>query len=135
MIFETNTYLDGRVVVSNLSWTGEGSQTCTLEIINDSNFAASLFLQNKIADATITIWTVYRNADGSFNTPVLYAIGAADDSELNRDYLRITLVTSRLKTKHFPNNYMGSAGFNHLPAEGTVVFWNSTTYVLERDYG
>lgn len=130
-----SVYLEGRVRVSNLSWTGDGGQTCTLEILNESNYAANLFLSNKIADATVTVWTVYRKPDTTFTTPVLYATGTGDESELTLDALRVTLLTSRYKTKFFPNTYMGTAGFTHIPPEGTVVFWNMDAYVLERDYG
>jgi hypothetical protein len=135
VVYGGNTYLEGRVKVSNLSWTGDGVQTCTLEILNEDNYASVLFLQNKIADVLVTIWTVYRNPNGTFTTPVLYVVGTGDDSELGLDALRLTIASSRFKTKFFPNTYMGSAGFTHIPAEGTVVFWNGTTYVLERDYG
>ena len=47
----------------------------------------------------------------------------------------LTIVTSSLQTKFFPNKYMGNAGFTHIPPEGTVVFWNTEAYQLERDYG
>lgn len=130
-----NVYVEGRVKVSNLSWTGDGSQTCTLEILNVANYAANLFMANKIADAAVTIWTVHREPAGTFTTPVLYAVGTGDESELTLDSLTVTLLTSKYKTKFFPNTYMGSAGYTHIPPEGTVVFWNTDAYQLERDYG
>jgi hypothetical protein len=133
--YSGNVYLEGRVKVSNLTWTGDGSQTCTLEILNENNYAATLFLNNQIADADITIWTVHRKPDTTFTVPDVYAVGTVDNSELTLDELRLTLATSRYRTRFFPRNYMGNAGFNYIPAEGTVVFWNSTTYVLEREYG
>lgn len=126
-------FIEGRVKVSNLSWTGDGQQTCTLDILNVDNYAANLFIANRIADARVTIWLIMRKPDGSYEAPTLYADGSCDASEFDTD-LHITLVTSSLKTKFFPNTYAGSAGLNHLCAEGTVVFWNSTSYVLERDY-
>ena len=133
--FEGHTYLEGRISVGGLRWTGEGEQGCTLEIYNDANVAAGWFMANKVANATATIWLVHRDAAGSFTTPVKYAEGSCDTSELTPEYLRMTLVTINVARKFFPSTYLGSCGFGHMPQEKAVVFWNNTTYVLERDYG
>jgi hypothetical protein len=135
VVFGGNVYDEGRVRVSSLQWGGDGSQSCVLEILNEDNFAASLVLNNQIADAVVTIWTTYLKPDGTNSAPVLYAYGTCDDTELDYDAARITVVTSRYKTSFLPNYYAQTAGFNHLPPEGGIVAWNSTTYVLERDLG
>jgi hypothetical protein len=135
MVFETHTYLEGRIRVGELRWNGEGVQGCTLEVYNDANSAASWFMANKIANATATVWLVHRDAAGNFTTPVKYAEGSCDTSELTPESLRMTLVTINTDRKFFPNTYLGTCGFNHMPQERAVVFWNNTTYVLERDYG
>lgn len=131
----SRTYLEGRIRVGQLSWNGDSEQTCTLEVLDDSTHAAwQWFIDNKISEASVSIWVAYREMNGTVNTPILYAVGSCDSSELTEEGMKITVITVNSARKFFPNTYIGSTGAAHLPAEGAVVFWNSTTYVLERDY-
>lgn len=135
MTFEGHSFLEGRVLVGNPAWSADGNQTCSLEILNVGGYAASLFLTNKVADAQVRILKVYRDYAGTFSTPIEYVVGSCDDSELTPDAVKIGITTARGNTRYFPGTYMGSVGLNHMPVEGSVVFWNATTYVLEKDYG
>jgi hypothetical protein len=128
-------FIEGRVTVSSPSWTGEGVQSCTLEILNENNYAAALFIANRLANASVRIWAIHRNPDNSFTDPDLYFVGSCENNELSPEALSVTLTSNSTTRKFFPNQYMGSSGFSYIPPEGAVVFWNSTSYVLERDYG
>jgi len=131
----SHNYLEGRVAVQELSWDGEGEQRCSLEFPNDSNTSASWFLTNKLANATVTLWLVHALSIGTYSTPVKYISGSCDSSELTPETLRVVVATQNASRRYVPNQYMGSLGFNHIPHERAVVFWNSTTFVLERDFG
>jgi len=130
-----HNYLEGRILVSQLNWTGGSGQNCVLEVLdNTSHDGASWFLNNKMENGSVIIWIVYRNSDGSFNTPVKYAVGSCDSSELLASELRITVITNNATRKFTPSNYIGTAGFEHIPQDRAVVIWNNTNYELQRAY-
>lgn len=131
----SQTYLEGRIRVGELRWNSDGEQVCKLDVLDNATHDAwAWFLANKISSATVTIWIAYRESNGSVNTPILYATGSCDSSELSEDGMSITVITVSTARKFFPNTYAGTVGLNHIPQEGAVVFWNNTTYVLEREY-
>ena len=132
----SHNYLEGRIRVGALQWDADGNQSCQLEILDDaSHNATTWFLGNKIGNATVRLWIVYRNSDGNSNTPMKYAVGSCDSSDLEAGVLRVRIITTNSARKFFPNTYIGPAmGAAHLPAERAIVFWNNTTYVLEGDY-
>ena len=130
-----HTDLEGRFDVKNLKWSGDGVQACSIEIYNEANEASAWFMTNRISDAYVTLYLVYRRPDTSFSVPVKYAVGSCDQIELTPDSMTMNILTLNKERKFSPSQYIGSKGFNHLPPERGVVFWNNTTYVLERDFG
>ena len=134
MTFESQSYLEGRVCVKQLSWSGETGQTCEIRIYNETGEAATMFMANQFAEASITVYFVYRKADGSFTVPVLYVVGGVETVQLTYTEVILQVTAAKFRSKYVPNAYVGDAGFNHLPAEGNVVFWNNSQYVLERAY-
>ena len=131
----SHTYLEGRVEVGDLVWSPEGGQSCALTIYNENGIAASWFFSNRLAEATAVIYLVHLNADNTFSAPIRYAVGSCDGATLAPEALRVNILTLNRERKFFPNTYMGTVGFNHMPQENAVVFWNNTTFVLERDFG
>ena len=131
----SQSYLEGRIRVGPLQWDSDGAQSCTLEVLDDATHAAwGWFLGNKIGNTTVTLWIAYREMNGTVNTPILYATGSCDSSELTAEGMKVSVITVNTVRKYFPNTYIGAVGCAHLPQERAVVFWNNTTYVLERDY-
>lgn len=125
-------YIGGMCKVSDLSWDGAGSQSCTIEIMNEDNFAADLVLGNSFAGATATVWLVHRKHDNTFTDPVLYVIGGCDDAELVPAGARFVVVATKYRTEHVPNRYFTQAnGFNFLPPENVVITWNGNRYLLQ----
>jgi len=130
----THNYLAGRFQVESVSWPGDGGQSCAIELYNENDVATTWFIQNRMADATVVLWFVYKRSDGTFSVPVKYIVGSCDASELTPDSLKVQIQPPNRERKFFPNTQISSAGFNHLPQERAVVFWNNTTHVLEREY-
>ena len=129
-----DSYLEGRVCVDGLAWSGEAGQTCRIRIYNEANYAADLFLANQFAEASFTIWFVYKKADGSYTVPVKYIVGGCESCQLTYEEVTLEVTPSAFRSKFVPNVYFQDAGFEHLPAEGSVVFWNNSQYVLQRAY-
>jgi hypothetical protein len=132
IVFDTNTYVGGLTNVSQVSWTIDGSQHCSIEIYNEEDFAADIVFGNVFAGATATVWLTHRKHDNTLATPVLYAVGSCDDIELSPESATFVITALQLRTRFVPNRYFTVAeGFNWLPPENTVIIWNGAKYLLE----
>lgn len=132
---DANVYVEGKVAVSQLQWDSEGGQTCTIAIANDNNDAAADFLANTFDEGKVTVWQVFRTGPSTYTVPTLFVVGTCDAPELSPSVVTITVRSTHSVTVFMPNTLVIDAGFNHLPLEGKVVFWNNTQYELRRDYG
>jgi hypothetical protein len=134
--FNSDPYIGSSVRVGPLSWTGEGDQTCTVEILNDGGLAQTLFFDvAALADSLVDIWLTYVDSLGANSTPTYYIAGGIAGSSLSPESLKLIVVTMKARTAYAPNSYMEAAGFTHIPPDGAVVIWNEGTYILERSNG
>ena len=66
--FSGHPYLDSSLSVKGISFGNAGFEKATIELLDYSNSAISLFLQNKIVDVVCTISIVYRDSSGAFKS-------------------------------------------------------------------
>lgn len=107
----------------------------TLDFLNTDNALGTLVLNEGVADRAIRVWQIYGEAPGTFDPVPMFA-GAGDDASLDPKAGRcqITLMQAGGVTLFAPRSYITrEAGFNFLPASGTIINWGGEQYRLDRD--
>ena len=130
--FETNVYLEGAIKVGTFSWSPDGVQKGSVELLNENNAATALVLNNTVQDVPVTIYQVYSLTPTTNTTPVLYSKGVLSGSNIRPEKSVLGVLTSKAETDFAPRDFFTiEEGFNWLPPTGTVVTWADEKYVLE----
>lgn len=107
----------------------------SLNLLNTDLSLSTLVLNEGIADRSIKIWQFYGETPGLFD-PQPYFFGAGDEAAIDPTSGRctITLMQSGGVTLYAPRSYITrEAGFNFLPAVGTIIHWGGEQFRLERE--
>lgn len=131
--FGGNIYAEGQVSVGTFVWNGEGQQQGNIRVFNENNSAAALVLNNGINEVPILIYKTYLIAAGGNTVPELMISGIMNGAQLNASSAEISVLSSKSSANFIPNRYYTEAeGFNFLPEDDQVVFWNGEYFVLEQ---
>lgn len=130
--YDSNDYVEGRVVVSNLRWSTGGEQQASLLILDDTSYTYSKLVQEeKVAERRCRIWRVLLDS-GVLSTPKLVVDGFCDSPALGDNGVSMQVRTTDLTTRHVPFRRCSKAeGFNHLPRFGEVLIWEGERLVFE----
>ena len=126
-----DAYLDSSLSVKSISFGNAGFEKATIELLDYSNSAISLFLQNKIIDVVCTISIIYRGANGAFTTPVVLAVGILNPKSMSEDKVVLELSPKGKLTNFYPKIYFNSDnGATYLAASGKIVEWADEKFEL-----
>lgn len=131
---ETTTWNSLVWVASTVQVGGiEGSgQQAVLDYFDYNAALRTLVLSDGINDRAVNIWAFYVGALAS-GDPVHVFAGVGNGAKIRQGRLTIGLARSGSRTLVSPRLRIGPAtGFNHLPAEGTLVPWAGRVLRLER---
>ena len=126
-----DAYLDSSLSVKSISFGNAGFEKATIELLDYSNSAIALFLQNKIIDVVCTISIIYRGANGAFTTPVVLAVGILNPKSMSEDKVVLELSPKGKLTNFYPKIYFNSDnGATYLAASGKIVEWGDEKFEL-----
>ncbi len=129
--FSGNAYLDSSLSVKSISFGGSGFEKATIELLDYSNGAIALVLQNKVVDVVCTIYLVYRDSTGSFTTPVLLAKGVLNPVSIETDRVVLSLAPLGDVAGFFPKTYFNKDnGATRLAKSGSIVEWGNEKFQL-----
>jgi len=126
-----DAYLDSSLSVKSISFGNAGFEKATIELLDYSNSAIALFLQNKIIDVVCTISIIYRGANGAFTTPVVLAVGILNPKSMSEDKVVLELSPKGKLTNFYPKTYFNSDnGATYLATSGKIVEWADEKFEL-----
>ena len=129
--FSGHPYLDSSLSVKGISFGNAGFEKATIELLDYSNSAISLFLQNKIIDVVCTISIVYRDSSGAFTTPVILAVGILNPKSMSEDKVVLELSPKGKLSSFYPKTYFNSDnGATYLATSGKIVEWGDEKFEL-----
>ena len=118
------------VQVSGVS--GDGRQSATLEISNETGAIGAVMLGSSTTDKRVRIWGGDASALAAAD-PVLVFDGVISGAEVDTEIARINLVSQGSRTTRTPRRYIDKAGgFNVLLPAGTQITVGGNTVILER---
>lgn len=112
---------------------GASSLDGSVTLGNADYSIGALVLAEGVSGRAVKVWKFYGETPAA-DDPVLLFSGVGNNATINptRGTVQITLQQSAGKTLYAPRTYIGrAAGFNHLPARGTLITWNGETFRLE----
>lgn len=100
---------------------------------NTENALGTLVLLEGVADRQIKVWQIYGDAPGLYDV-VPHFFGSCDEASIDptNGRVSISVMQSGGVTLYAPRTYITrEAGFNFLPAAGTIIPWGGEQYRLE----
>jgi hypothetical protein len=107
----------------------------TLTLQNTENALGTLVLLEGVADRPIRIWSFYGETPGLHDVvPQLFGVGDSASINPSKGTVTISVMQSGGSTLFAPRAYITrEAGYNFLPAAGTLINWGGEQFRLERE--
>ncbi len=102
---------------------------------NTENAIGTLVLLEGVADRTVKIWQIYGDTPGLYDVvPLLFGVGDEASIDPTSGRVSVSVMQAGGATLFAPREYITrEAGFNQVPATGTIINWGGEQYRLERD--